>query len=1590
MTKASILLLVVPTIMLCQVRGTGVSNYNFSGANAVSVTLPPWNVLAGGTIVGCIRYSDPSNVTISVSDSGSVNRFTVTNSAIVNGGNQLAMFKAENTVAASNDIVTITFSAAAAYTSEAAVQYSGTAASAFDAGAAAASNAAGPFTTTQGPETVVVCGTESYQGGPITPGTLSTSPQTSMNTAAVSADLLIADANLYQIQTNIDANYTYSDSGGTYGIVVGTFKSSHTTSPPVLTEAFSNYTASTYPNAPYIYAGGSASVVFTITNPNASGSLSGIGFSDALPPGMVVATPPAISGSCPGGTISAVAAGDIISLAGAALSGAGACTFSVNVVSTAAGTGTNTTGPISATESGAGEGGTATATLSMYGGPSISISSIAVNAIQHSGVQLTYSLSHSGYCQMQFGLSSGNYIYATGSAPSYANTPGGSVQGCQLAIGGLKANTRYYIMPAARPDANDTVGICYTGGSCGTSEQTFTTLPLPNPHPAPPVPPVVWTPTEPDTSSYTVVSMQADPVTSFCVAAANVAKQTNWSSAVAAGDSFQTVLNEIWFDTVIEFASGSSCIVPSVGPDIIGVSLPPYSPVGGPNDWVMIRTHANSASDLPPFGVRTGPQFASKLATLVAQIPNNRTSVQNTQGQLFNCYATDCNHFWMENIGWTHQFNSTVYPPGVADPPAFGPYISITTADASTGFQTGLNLRGTTSTPITIPSVTPAAVTFTTQVGLGYAAGTVIQMVNQAGDIMQGVVVSYNSSTGAAVASIEYAVGSGTYSSWSLIPPANHIVLDRVYAYPQPWPSREMNCFVMGGNYWAIMNSYCAVNFWVEGVYPQENPVDSASSGAVIDIPNVYFQFNAYDETPIGMTTAAGFAGTSTTVLALTTGPQAFSTNIGLSYTAGNLIELFNSGSCGNYGFFMMGTVTSYDASSGSMVANITGVVGSGTCASWSLVTPAVATVSGASLSSYSGAVYAWIGSTGLTIEYQAAPGITMNCIGCTATAVTTPARADVPATSMYYFNGYFSAGTFVLQGSAPENETPSILSSFRPLGLYFYPGQYTVYDNNYMQAIGQTVYNDTYGLFQDMSWTHSYFYFPRSKMQNSGQWDGYGYSFRNIIESKQQVRGAYIGNIIDGAASYENPGNAFIVGGAYQSIYWSFGASDLNITANVMKHLSSAVQGGPASPPNAPTLVRFAVTNNLILDLNRDLYNFGGGGLDSGPFVSYPMAQDVTISNNTVGLTKGNGPAVFLFGAADSGTSVMGEGLQFTNNVLMTSLGGLDVFFSADGGQRAPYSNFLINPVVPVSVTPTATTWAEYFNGNWIQTGASVNPSVKIGNNVVVGAQCNTRGGSQCNSSGTGPTSWVDLTQSQVTNYIANLWNPNLDTTSVFPNPSAGTMASRIAAIGWSPSMNLAGGNPNPYAIVPTVYNPGNLGANVTTVNQAAGIVQGISFLAGPSSLQFNYTAPDSRACSIDISADDSAWTRLADNGGGFLRSLTFTGLTAGTAYYYRILCYFDQSATYEFLPSQITSGTASTPANFARTIFQEFTLPSGASQAVFAFFPINGPAVNQTCATSPCSVSLGTGNWTRVLTYETTAAVPIGSPSTTNIVVE
>jgi arabinogalactan endo-1,4-beta-galactosidase len=110
---------------------------------------------------------------------------------------------------------------------------------------------------------------------------------------------------------------------------------------------------------------GSTSLTFNLSNPNTALSLSGIGFTGTLPAGLAVSTPNGLTGSCGGGTITAVAASGSVSLAGMTLAGSASCSFTANVTATSTGVQNTTTSAVTSTEGG--NGASASASITVVG-----------------------------------------------------------------------------------------------------------------------------------------------------------------------------------------------------------------------------------------------------------------------------------------------------------------------------------------------------------------------------------------------------------------------------------------------------------------------------------------------------------------------------------------------------------------------------------------------------------------------------------------------------------------------------------------------------------------------------------------------------------------------------------------------------------------------------------------------------------------------------------------------------------------------------------------------------------------------------------------------------------------------------------------------------------------------------------------------------------------------------------------------------------------------------------------------------------------------------------------------------------------------
>jgi hypothetical protein len=170
-------------------------------------------------------------------------------------------------------------------------------------------------------------------------------------------------------------------------------------SPPTISKAF---------GAPSILLNAATSLSFTIANPNVGPSLSGVGFTDALPAGLVVATPNGLTGSCGGGSITATAGSSSVSLLGASLASSASCTFSVNVKGTTLGMKNNVTSNVTSNE--AGPGNTASASLTVlsstlvpaiiskaFGAPTILLNGITNLSFTITNPNVSVSLSGVGF-----------------------------------------------------------------------------------------------------------------------------------------------------------------------------------------------------------------------------------------------------------------------------------------------------------------------------------------------------------------------------------------------------------------------------------------------------------------------------------------------------------------------------------------------------------------------------------------------------------------------------------------------------------------------------------------------------------------------------------------------------------------------------------------------------------------------------------------------------------------------------------------------------------------------------------------------------------------------------------------------------------------------------------------------------------------------------------------------------------------------------------------------------------------------------------------------------------------------------------------
>jgi hypothetical protein len=142
--------------------------------------------------------------------------------------------------------------------------------------------------------------------------------------------------------------------------------------PPTITSAFT-------PNLIGVGDTDATALSVTITNPNASGTLSSVAFTDTLPAGLTVDNPNGESGTCGSTSVVTAAPGSSsLSVTGGSLKAGATCTVSVSLIASQTGTLTNT--PSAVTSSAGASAVPAAQTLTVLPPPTVSVGGIKNNA----------------------------------------------------------------------------------------------------------------------------------------------------------------------------------------------------------------------------------------------------------------------------------------------------------------------------------------------------------------------------------------------------------------------------------------------------------------------------------------------------------------------------------------------------------------------------------------------------------------------------------------------------------------------------------------------------------------------------------------------------------------------------------------------------------------------------------------------------------------------------------------------------------------------------------------------------------------------------------------------------------------------------------------------------------------------------------------------------------------------------------------------------------------------------------------------------------------------------------------------------------
>jgi hypothetical protein len=1135
----------------------------------------------------------------------------------------------------------------------------------------------------------------------------------------------------------------------------------------------------------------------------------------------------------------------------------------------------------------------------------------------HSQVQVQFQATTYANVRMRYiPVSSGSCTSGTGGSVLTNVANGGpSVYGFSFIVSGLQPTTTYQFCPEVSAD-----GVNWSSGVGAT----WTTLPLPTPHPATPIPPATFDTSYPNTSGYTVVN------------------ETNCSNL--ASDIATAISNQLTTGTVITLPAGLVCTGQ--------VAWNTYSPDTIVFDSTKVNSGAANAIYLPNHGLTEGQAihfggdvntayggggmqvngitcygpcaYGSKLmfvhvvdANNFQIYPNweqftasttNGSNVMQVQNMLAG-YGRSCGfqnrYEEVYDVNQTKRlrFDCSVGVGGLVVGPGIPAGTTITGYNVAAGTVTLSNAATATQANVTVTMSGPGPLTLT-------PGGTTQQRFVKWPRPLNWIIIR------TATPDSQFAPpGTRVNPQWASKMPVlqmsmttDYYVSNRNFLFPFGQAAEA------AGNTWTSHIRFTGVEFTyttpspatadppahlalIAAQYNNDNVIVDrcyfhmpktlqdrsgnsliliGSNLAVIDsyFDNMYYWNPVYSNSPNGAAIASSgiaptqnsstqFTITPVTVWYGAQNPGTITSNLVISWTGTPSSSVTTP------------EIAAYFDMSGNL--NVVGPTGI-TITSSVPATISYTSTSGNGNCNGNDPLIPSI-NLGRSTRQAAAP------LGC-AVLNSSGQIASLAAPSILLTDNFTHDGTPpLLYGGSPEGPGPYIFKDNYIDGL---GGPLIIFDDTGTPPVGGdfTIQRNTF----HTNWTKFLTLF--NPVANAAfNSDGYDYRPRQHLEWKAGQRIKIDGNIFLGPYHDRTQGELTF------TPYGGTAVTDIDITNNTFAHVAAVFDIANTSwsgPDQENPGYRERVQNNLVWDLNSLLYstgsgtNFGnnpsnyGAGDIMHPGDNALGTEDLIVNHNTFVDVLGRNPKAI----GNSANAI--EGLQFTNNIFPYAAGyfngdnyaiyweGNNLCGSANGGAALSSCGY-VNPV---------------FTNNVIIPGWNCS-GYPLGSNKC-SANANSNGQWSASALATNLGSWAAgntiLSDSSVNGSMSLIgwWNTNY-TTGLF-----------------NATGDYVGPTPDFHLLSASTYNKGatdglQIGANIDQLEAAQGKVT----LVGASSISqtsatITYVAPDSQSCSVDYSSSDptliNTFTRQQDSGGNRVRNVTLTGLTTKLKYYYRVNCAVQQ----------------------------------------------------------------------------------------------